>query len=63
MRGYADDLPLTDDDNANGITTTSATATDITAGSITDVDMKVKIEQTKVIHVLTQTQTGDLHHK
>ena len=45
--GYADDLSLTDNGNADGIAMASARVTSIGAGSEKDGDMKIKIKKTR----------------
>ena len=53
--GYAEDLGLLDYVDGEDVSRSSSQVSKITEGSRKDVDMKVKITKTKVIHVRRKT--------
>ena len=57
--GYADDLALTDNGDADGVVKANARATKIAVKSRERADMKVKITKTKVLHVRPQDPVSD----
>ena len=57
--GYADDLALTDDGDADGINMATERATAIGSGSRNRADMNVKIVKTKILHVRAQDPVTD----
>ena len=57
--GYADELALTDNGDADGVARATQRATEIAAGSRVRADMEVKIKKTKVLHVRPQDPVTD----